>query len=288
MGFSLPKLKVPTALSDKMLGIQATIADKINLMEQKSSESLGKLLEPKQSSSKSAYMLSATLGMPGAGKTELLCFFDDFSQNLDGKGESCRSGTSHSTLPAHEVVKSFVLPRLSFDGLCCNLIVSDAPGIIDATDARFRQIGDFIEKSLASSALIMKEAGKIPFLCFYAVNLNEDLSDRQTQYTIRATWRLFKRRVIDRIYGRAKLRIQPKMIVVGTHLDEIKRQAESAGETDGAEMKISELKALVKMVAEKEGYSMHCPCHVIVADLYSADGRREFNSEILECISIGK
>ena len=143
-------------------------------------------------------------------------------------------------------------------------------------------------KNLAGGAPIMKEAGKIPFFCFFAVNLNEDLSDRQTQYTIRAMWRLFKRRVVERTYGRAKLRIQPKMIVVGTHLDEIKRQAETVGETNGVEKKISELKTLVKMVAEKEGYSMHCPCHAIVADIYGSDGRKSFNSEILEYISTSK
>lgn len=272
MGITLSKLKLPKVITDKKL---AAI------------EAIGALALSKKDQilqyARAPYAIGVTLGASGAGKSELLCVFNEAAAHLEEKDDTAWSSQDHAPRSGPEIRKVFKIPLSPSTAAYGKLMISDGSGAIETIDIRFRQIEKYVEDELSSNKPTGTDGDKIPFVCFIMVNLADDLAAQRMQYAMQAEWRLFKRRILDRTYGKAKLRLLPTLIVVGTHLDEITKETddENRGLVDA---KVTALNEIIRTVAEKEGIAMHYRYRTLVADFYTGIGRKEFIGKVCDDI----
>ena len=208
----------------------------------------------------STHMKCITLGASGSGKSELLCFFSDMTMPV---AESTK--IQHAYPSSGETRKNYRLGSAS-------IMFSDGLGTIVAKSARLQQIDKYIIDICVNSC----SSSQIDFLCFFMVDLLSDFSDSRTIDVMKAELRVFNRRIIDKTYEIQRsrevqnIKINPKFVFVGTHLDKKTNDEDAV------------FNKTVARIMEKEGLAANHPYRIIAADIYSEDGRKKFLEQFLQ------
>ena len=204
-------------------------------------------------------LVCVLLGPSGAGKTELVCVFDDLEKSFFGL-----AGVMHASGLGGETKKQFstsgALP-IGND----KILMSDGVGKIELLARRFVGIREFLERIIKEKKGSVQD-GRLSVLCVVVFDLRDDFNGVDLANRFRAELRLFRRTVVGAFDASDSISIAPNFLVVGSHLDEVadaKRRQEALSE-------------MARNVFDREQLSADCPYKVVVGDLYSSEGRRDF------------
>ena len=143
--------------------------------------------------------------------------------------------------------------------------MSDGVGKIELLAKRFVGIREFLERVIKEKRGHVQD-GRLAVLCIVVFDLRDDFKGIDLENRFRAELRLFKRTVIGAFNASNPVSIAPNFLVVGSHLDEV---SDSKRRQDA-------LSEMARNVFDREQLSADCPYKVVVGDLHSSEGHRDF------------
>ena len=253
--FTLSRLKLQTKIADITNSAITTAVDSVTntisaaetVINHRREQTAEKSLLSKRNTT---HIKCVTLGASGSGKSELLCVFSN-ADNMNS--ENARVQHAKPSCGETRCELKFGLGSISF---------TDGLGTVEAKSARLGQI----ERYINDLSKNFRGDKQIDVLCFFMVDLSSGFSNPQTINLIKAELRIFKRKIIDRSYEgrRGNFTIAPRFIFVGTHLDKKTNDEDKA------------LSGIIAKIMEQEGMAANYQYRIIVADIYSENGRKDF------------